>query len=177
MNRKLRDAIPAELCEKCEKRIECLKDVESIPTLVKAGEDQVCIQAKPLTVMVPSSNFPWDIEVPGAVRVGADVTVEVAMKITQKELDQMISEGAEKLFALVFQSQHIEMPKKVAALRSAGSGVQHIMGMIKMITDAHKAGKTKIYLSFPETHLHPQAQLGLVDLLRHLLQEKKDGAA
>jgi hypothetical protein len=162
--------IPKEMCEKCEKRIECLDEVDSIPTLVEAGPDRVCVLARPLTVMVPSSNFPWPIRVPCAERIGSPQTIERARALTQAELEGLFKGGAEVLFDKVFSSQDIKMPKTVEELYMSGDGVLHVVGMITLIWEAYAKGQRAIFLEFPETHLHPQSQLGLVDLLRYLLQ-------
>lgn len=168
---KLRDSIPEEMCAKCDKRVECIKEVGSIPTLVKAGPDEVCVLARPLTVMVPSSNFPWNIEVPGTVEIGSPETVERAKKITQVELDALHASDGVKLFDMVFSSQGVKLPKKVEELNVAGAGVQHVTGMILLILEAYAVGNFRIYLKFPETHLHPKAQVGLVEMLRFLMKE------
>jgi len=168
---KLRQYIPEELCEKCEKRIDCITEVvDSIPTLVKVGPDTCCVLAKPLTVFVPSANLPYDIQVPSAVEIGSPGTLECAAALTQEELNALIEWGIEKYFDMVLGSQDIKMPKTVAELRTAGDGTNHIVGMIALIARAFMEGNFKIYLKFPETHLHPKAQLGLVEMLRSLLE-------
>ena len=171
MSKKLRDTIPEEMCAKCEKRVDCLREIGSVPTLVKAGPDEVCVLARPLTVMVPSSNFPWDIEVPGTVEIGSPATTERAQKLTQEELDAFRAGDAARLFEMVFASQDIKLPKTIKELRQAGSGVLHVVGMIVMILEAYASGNFRVYLKFPETHLHHKAQIGLVEMLRYLMKE------
>jgi hypothetical protein len=163
-------AVPKHLCEKCEKRVECLKEVDGIPTVITAGPEEHCIKARKFTVLCPSSNFPWEIGVPEAVEIGSPGTLNRSAKLTQEELDLLFVVGAEELFDMVFKTQDIKMPKTVEELSVAGAGVNHVLGIITMIMEAFAQGNHKIFLQFPETHLHPKAVMGLVDMLRFILQ-------
>lgn len=50
------------------------------------------------------------------------------------------------------------------SLTMHGSGMQHVVGMIVLILAAQREGK-RVFLRYPESCLHPSAQLGLGDML------------
>lgn len=52
-------------------------------------------------------------------------------------------------------------------LRTHGNGLRHVVGLIVLIKQAQANGK-RPFIVFPETYLHPSAQLGLGDLLSAL---------
>jgi hypothetical protein len=59
-------------------------------------------------------------------------------------------------------------------LKGEGLGYRHVVGMLVLIVQALAKGK-RPFLRFPETYLHPAAQLGLGDLLLMLSTGKERG--
>lgn len=173
METKNSEEVMKELCVKCEKRLDCLSD--PLPHhIVYVGEEPCCVGLTPLTVLLPSAEIWQKISVPGAVEISSPETMKVAHAMSQQELDVWFQLGGEELFDLVFSSQNISAPKTVNELKIAGDGVCHVVGMIAMIFVALSQDK-KVFLQFPETHLHPKAQSGLASMLHHLTARKEGG--
>jgi len=160
-----------ELCETCDKRLECLADSDD-HHVVMVGDEKVCVAVKPLTILVPSDGIWQKITIPDAVEIGSPETLDVSRKLIQAELDALHTIGAVELFDLVFKGQNVRMPKTVSELRISGDGVCHIIGMIVMIIDALEKNK-RIHLRHPETHLHPKAQAGLANMVAFLVNSSR----
>lgn len=162
------------LCSTCEKRVDCLSD--PMPHhVVYVGDQPCCVGVTPLTVLLPSAEIWQRISVPDAVEISSPETEKMSEQMTQEILDKWFALGGEKLFDMVFSSQGITAPKTIQELRMSGGGVKHIVGMIAMIFTALALGK-RIFLQFPETHLHPKACAGLADMLHYLtnISEEED---
>jgi hypothetical protein len=63
-----------------------------------------------------------------------------------------------QLFRFVFPEEHI------APERKASTGVRHVSGMIVLLAAARR-DRLRAFLRFPESYLHPKAQLGLADMM------------
>lgn len=154
------------LCPTCEKRMDCLLD--PLPHhVIYVGDQPCCVGVTPLTVLLPSAEIWQRISVPDAIEISSPDTEKMSDQMTQEVLDKWLEIGGEKLFDMVFSSQNIKAPKTIEELRIAGGGVKHIVGMIAMIFTALALNK-RIFLQFPETHLHPKACAGLADMLHYL---------
>jgi len=62
------------------------------------------------------------------------------------------------LFRFVFPEERI-IPE-----RKASTGVRHVSGMIVLLAAARRE-RLRAFLRFPESYLHPKAQLGLADMM------------
>jgi predicted ATPase len=96
-------------------------------------------------------------------------TLEMAEAVTDEAWQQIKqNERFIKRFRLVFPT--IDLPDH--PLQSHGSGVRHVVGLILLTDMALDTGKQPLW-RFPESHLHPSAQLGLADLLIFYTQGRK----
>lgn len=160
------------LCPTCEKRMDCLLD--PLPHhVVYVGDQPCCVGVTALTVLLPSAEIWQRIKVPGALEIASPETEQLSDQMTQESLDKWFEVGGEELFDMVFSSQDIKAPKTINELRIAGGGVKHIVGMIAMIFVGLSTNK-RIFLQFPETHLHPKACAGLADMLHYLTNLGKE---
>ena len=119
------------------------------------------VDTKPLTLICHRGDM--SIEVRDRLEIGSPQTLLKAWAMTQEELDHLNYVG-KGLFDAVFRTSKISMPKTLDGMLAAPVGVQHIVGMIALIFEAFVNGK-EIFFRQPETHLHPEQQLGLGDLL------------
>lgn len=96
-------------------------------------------------------------------------TLAMAEAVTDEAWQQIKqNERFIKRFRLVFPA--IDLPDH--PLQSHGSGVRHVVGLILLTDMALDSGKQPLW-RFPESHLHPSAQLGLADLLIFYTQGRK----
>lgn len=96
-------------------------------------------------------------------------TLAMAEAVTDEAWQQIKqNERFIKRFRLVFPT--IDLPDH--PLQSHGSGVRHVVGLILLTDMALDTGKQPMW-RFPESHLHPSAQLGLADLLIFYTQGRK----
>ena len=96
-------------------------------------------------------------------------TLAMAEAVTDEAWQQIKqNERFVKRFRLVFPT--IDLPDHPLQLH--GSGVRHVVGLILLTDMALDTGKQPLW-RFPESHLHPSAQLGLADLLIFYTQGRK----
>ena len=122
------------------------------------------IDTKPLTLLCHKGDM--SIKVPGRLEIGSPETLLKAWSLTQEELTHLTQIGG-GLFDVVFKTSQVRMPKLVDELLDATVGVQHVVGMIALIFEGFITGR-ELFFRQPETHLHPEQQLGLGDLLIRL---------
>jgi predicted ATPase len=133
---------------------------------VKYGDSTHEVEGKLLTVFCHDGSHDVKILDEDVQEINAWQTIEAANKLTEEHWKFLKSVPEfRKLFECVFKQEVINLETDTVPLRLHGSGVRHVVGMILLISEACAKGK-RPHLVYPESHLHPRAQLGLVDMIR-----------
>lgn len=126
----------------------------------------------PLTLMFHDGTMKIENDLPDVMDIAPSLTLALAGKMDAGEgkgegwENFRRNESFMRLFRYVFPEEHI-VPN-----RGASTGVRHIAGMIVALALARASG-LRAALRFPESYLHPKAQLGLADMLIDLSQQSK----
>lgn len=137
---------------------------------VRIDKDEHTLETKPLTVICHRDEMkitPLDEDV---VLIDPTETVKVADALSDSDWTQLrILPQFVELWKLVFTKD--DLP---ANLKNEGLGYRHVVGLILLLCETVVANK-RPYVRFPESYLHPSAQLGLADLFIRLSTGGKDG--
>lgn len=109
------------------------------------------------------------------VEIGPEQTLACAAKIDANAWAWMKEQPSfMRLLRLVFPADRFDVGSE--PLSQHGIGFRHVVGMIVLLKGAMHAGKTPL-VKFPESHLHPSAQLGLADLFAALTAPEEKPAS
>jgi hypothetical protein len=119
------------------------------------GEEQT-IQVRPITLIVKSSNTPFDVQAPERLMIDARMTLAHAAQVVT------LHPKTEGLFRIVFPKyDRAVTPDEI---RREGVGMRHVLGLIDLSLRCVEAGR-KCGWHYPESFLDPAAQPGLADVL------------
>jgi len=123
--------------------------------IMLGGEEQT-IQVQPITLIVKAPNTPFDVQTPERLMIDARLTLAHTAEVIT------LHPKTEGLFRLVFPKyDRAVTPDEI---RREGVGMRHVLGLIDLslqcIDDERKCG-----WRYPESFLHPAAQVGLADVL------------
>jgi hypothetical protein len=130
---------------------------------------------QPLTVVVHDPSI--KIEVPEVPLVDIKATTQCMEQMSQRAWEH-ISTGPlfQHLFNALFQDREVRLPPTISTLLADyDEGVIHACGLIILLVEARLAGKRKMFVKNPETHLHPATQRRIVDVLRMIQSIPGDG--
>jgi len=124
---------------------------------------------KPITIVYHDGSMDVKNDRDDIVRIDCFDTEARAQATSPSQWDALKrSQSFMRLFRLVFPD--VTLPEHPLQLH--GSGVRHVVGLIVLTVLAMHDNKVPMW-SYPETHLHPSAQLGMGDLLIALTKESK----
>lgn len=137
---------------------------------IRIGKDEHTLETKPITLIAHRGEniTPLDEDV---ILIDPTETVKKADALSDSDWTQLrILPQFVEMWKLVFTKD--DPP---ANLKGEGLGYRHVVGLILLLCEAVVANK-RPYVRFPESYLHPSAQLGLADLfIRFSTGGNKDG--
>lgn len=126
--------------------------------IILTGQQQHEVPTSKINVIAPAADFHERIKYPGSIELLPEYTIYHASRCEQ--LHQNIS----RFWQHVFPQQ--EIPVTLAERKQLGSGMLHVIGLLDMtlkLSALHPCAR--IVWKYPESYLHPAAQLGLADAL------------
>lgn len=116
---------------------------------------------KPISIICHRDDVVIENDLSDVVSIDPGMTIKCASEIDDDTWTQLkLHPEFMRLFRLVFPT--IELPDH--SLQLHGSGVRHVVGLLVLTFNAMHDGKRPLW-RFPESYLHPSAQLGLADVL------------
>lgn len=133
---------------------------KKIATIKVNNETCHDIETKPLTMLFHGPGVhklePLDEDI---VQIGPEETILCAMELSQDDWDSVrITPVFGRLWKCVFPD---DLPPE--KIKNEGMGFKHVIGLIILLVKTINSGK-RPYVRFPESYLHPRAQVGLADL-------------
>lgn len=124
---------------------------------------------KRLTMIFHPGNVNIAVDKPDTVLIDPERTMACAKAIDAEAWAYLKAQPRfQTLMRFVFGEEDFpDLFTETYPLQAHGSGVRHVVGLILLLLDARRQGKSP-YIRMPETHLHPRQQLGLADLFLHL---------
>lgn len=117
-------------------------------------------QTAPLCLVFHNGNVNMVNDREDTMEISPTQTLAVAQIMSRDNLWESFTgnETFMHLFRMVFPEEHI-VPD-----RHASTATHHVAGMLVLLSAAQNAG-LRPFLRFPESYLHPKAQLRLADML------------
>jgi hypothetical protein len=103
------------------------------------------------------------IDVPSRFEITPQITVEQAEMMNDRHLELLREAGGEQMFRMMF-GDAVAFPASAADLKREGMGIKHAIGLLALAMLCIGAG-VPAFLRYPESYLHPRAQLDLADVL------------
>lgn len=127
------------------------------------------IQKQPVTVLVHQSDI--KVEVPEVYTIDSQMTLKCMADMSQQAWEH-ISTGPlfQHIFnECLFKGNPVKLPPTIKALNEDyGDGVIHGCGLIVLLVEAMFAGRSEVYLKYPENHLHPGVQVYLMTMVQEV---------
>lgn len=120
-------------------------------------------EIKPITIVTHRDDVRVENDLPDSVTIDPAATLACANKVDPnawrwlKQQPQFV-----RLLRMVFPEDRFDLRDDLP-LQTHGHGLRHTVGLILLLLDAIKQGKTP-HILYPESYLHPAQQVGLSDL-------------
>lgn len=125
-------------------------------------------EGKRFTVLVHQPGVRVDI--PDSVEINGRNTIDCMAKMTQKQWEWISTGDLFKyLFNKVFEDTGVIAPANIQELNDGDFGTIHVCGIIIIGCEAVFAGKKRIFIREPETHLHPKIERTVMSMIYELI--------
>ena len=122
------------------------------------GQDVELEDTKPLTLLYGSELSHYNNKYEGFFPIDIDITTYHAERVVN------LHEEFDEYFKIVFPD--VDLNKE--EISSMGTGLKHVIGLVDMLLKFQDT-RTRVVLKYPESGLHPKAQLQLADLFIALI--------
>lgn len=122
------------------------------------------LPSKPITALVHQAGI--KVEAPSAYTITPEMTVKCMKEMSQRDWVH-ISTGPlfKHFFDMLFQ-KNVTLPSEISSLcDDYDDGVIHGCGLIVLLVEAMFERLKEVYLSYPETFLHPVQQQWLMSVI------------
>jgi predicted acyl esterase len=136
---------------------------------IPATGEELEIETRPLTFVIPGANMPYRTEYPNRLRIDQQAAVYHMERV--QWLHRFTSPWAVHVFGDVAKT------KGANAVRKMGyCGLYHFVGMFDLAVKLIEKG-VPIVLDHPETSLHPSCQADMADVLVDLMNFQRTGSS